>query len=290
MAPNPKLDAYRALIKTGDVKDDFLSRGFYAIEGQIGSGKTTLAATISDFFPAKPGIEHVILSDLAWVAVDTGAIDTLKGLKIRPAFEFDLADFQIEHGGNPVAAMQTIQEFVKELPASVSTVVFDTVSQFDVQLDAFLRLEKNRHLYATENGQNSQAFYGQIKQWHTFFHAQCRLLKKRVLYLFHTQADMSDLKAKTPDQKVAEARSEKATGMPGSPDVIMAITGASRDIYPRDMSLVLSVRNDGKGKRKVYTQVREGYQAKSRYEAMLLPEEEPNMNVILNKVRKAAGL
>ena len=294
MASNPKLDAYRSLIKEGSTKDDFLARGFYAIEGQVGSGKTSLAASISPDFPVKPGETDVVLSDLAWVAIDTGALDVLKAQRIRPALEFDFADFQAAHDGNPVSAMQTIQALIKE--TSVGTVVFDTVSQFDVQMDAYLRLPQNRMLWSRgEPPQfDMQMFYGQIKQWHTFFHAQTRLLRKRVLYLFHTQADKADLAARTADQKTAVARDEKATGMPGSPDVVMAVTGASRDVYPRDMSLVMTVlaKPNGKGglKRSVLTQVKDGFQAKSRYEAMLLPEEEPNLATILTKVRKASGL
>jgi hypothetical protein len=285
------LEKYKALAAQKQGKP--LENAMILLLGAMSSGKTTLGFTASEQCPDKlPAEKLTDLEDIAYIPVEAGGEDSLRGLKLRvpPKHVVPFAEMlgDIKH---PVQATCTAVDFAKSL--GVNKLFMDSGSKFDGLLQGWLNTDEGKLQW----GGDKFAMFRYSLASHQVLNLKVQEFTGLKIVSFHPQAVIEDLDSKgqeksasaqAMDQKMA--RQDKANGTIAQADLILGVTGKARDLWPKDASLILGlqqVKKDGKYVRQVLTQFDEksGLAVKSRFEGILDPIEEGHLGKIIRKIR-----
>jgi hypothetical protein len=259
------------------------------IHGPMGAGKTFLAASASEEFPAMlPAKVMTGLSDIYWGAADRGATDGFKHNNLRvPLFSFTRfmgEREQWEAAGLRAAPtiVQTCDHFVRTVGERVQagrtkTVVVDTMTTLDSHLFAY-------HSKKFEGHPNHYEAYKHNLAAHLIFHTRLCQTGANILYLFHTRA--------TSDETMSEKAKNASVLVAGGARFVPDLTGQAPKFYKHDASLqlvMMASKVPGKKQleRKVLVGLNDkGYEGKNRFEGILSEVEEPHLGKIFAKIRK----
>lgn len=260
---------------------DVTTEGVYIIHGPPGSGKTFLAATASQYWPEEvPPASPVELKDMLWLGADAGATAGFQELRISlPDRYLDIGTMLAAEGANRGIkyAIEAVNHILSE-NSEIENIVVDTLSTvdklFNVYFDGTCPTNK-------DGIKDTRAMYGNMKTAHTRFHSRLRGTGKRIIYLAHSKAlrDTDDTE---------QANNRKAALPVGVNDIIPDITGSGKNVYINDASIemvLLATRKGKEFKRIVYPMGAKGFSGKSRFQASLDEQEEPNLRKIFNKIQ-----
>lgn len=275
------------------------------VQGQFGSGKTTLAATLSKHFPSTglatskhKGPPKHILKDLFWLCYDKGALLSFRERGIAVP-RFDVRSYMAEKKCSIIQATEVgLREAEKAIAAGAEWVIPDTLSTFDKGLDAHWHniMFKEAKADPRNAGKNDNELiekiqipkYGRMFVYHKMLHDNLMNLGAGVCYLTHSKA-LVDLGLGSSDdrekQKKVRAMVQTASGGLLVPD----ITGKGAGVYKADARLQLVVRASkgvgGKMTRKVSADSPDGYETKNSWELSIQGEQEPHLGKLLAKIR-----
>lgn len=246
---------------------DYHARGLRVlVHGNNGTGKSICALTASRECPEwitsliqlpPDDVEPVVLHDLAWLGIDSGALRGAAELKVWPKFTLDASEQE------PSKLADYLAGQIRELTpycnkGEIKTVVLDTASMADVMFEAALgHIDDNTKRAAAKLRMHAKVF------------GPLHALKADVIVLCHTKPtfDIND-----------EARKRREAR--GLPTYIPRIGGSALDFYQNDMDFIFGVMRKREvvgGKpleRVMWTTTTAGdVQAKSRLQA--IPKEMP---------------
>lgn len=313
VVPPPKIApavSKKALVRANAVQnfDDFvplswdetLERLTILLYGQYGAGKTTTAATASAFFP-KTGLPKerykgskpkYVLEDMFWLSFDRGATHGFRerGIAVPefsiPAFMGDKKLWSKAGLGSKPTIRQAVDFGLNLAVTAVSKgarwIVGDTITSFDASTEGYER----EHMPTNASGDDdTRKMYGNIFASHKAFHEKLRALGCGLILCVHAKA-LDDVGKMSADEK----RRLIALSAAGMPQFMPAITGKGNSVYKGDADLELviiakEVVNKGGLDRKAYTVLKEGWEAKSRFELSLDAVEEPDLGQMFRKIQ-----
>jgi energy-coupling factor transporter ATP-binding protein EcfA2 len=266
-----------------------LSDSLILILGAPGAGKTTLAVTASEFMPDKlPAEKFTDLSDVVVIGCDEGATDGLASLNLGvKLIDFNAIDRDLK---NPTQSMNVAIDLACGSGAKIC--VWDTVSKFDMLLNAWLNLESNKAMFESEGKEDKFKMFRYILATYQVLMTEFRKFKGLRIANFHAKAMFDDL-TKDATQKDRTERADKAQGVGGMASLVLDVSGRARDLWGRDASLILGVRQiqapGGKLQRQVITQfdANADMLVKNRFESRLPAQIEPNLRKAINTIRGA---
>jgi len=266
------------------------------ILGQFGAGKTALAATASEHFPANwPTTRHkgkaakYNLTDMFWLSVDKKACAGFRerGVNVR---QFDVLDFMGNEktwrkaGFTRQPNVFKAAEFgLKVAAASGATyLVVDTVTTLDRLFIEYWMA--HCPVSARTGNRDTQGMYGEILGWHLAFFTTCIKVTTATLFLCHTrvlgEAELTTEKARQKTMTTA------AGGI-----IIPDITGKGALPYKAHCSAQLAIvgkpipGKKGQLERYVST-VKDGEsETKNRWELSLDAREEPHLGKMFAKIK-----
>lgn len=269
-----------------------LPLGAVVIFGAPESGKTSLAASASHYYPET--VPHkgelIKLEDCLWVQYDDGAVEALKDLGLKaPTIRWSKV-FDAHEDPTKTPDLTSAKSFRQAQAAIMAEirrikprfVVYDTMSTMNGLLETY-----HRERLTTLHGGNTQRMYGAIAADNMLLaaaYARLEAIGVQNIYLFHGQADTSDLvdpTAKGGQEALQKAqRQTKADGELGKVDIVLKAVGKARDLYVDNVSYVFNLRckTDEKTKvdlRTLHTRKDSGILGKSRG-INRLPAEIPN--------------
>ena len=268
------------------------------LHGQPGSGKTTTAVSASSYFPDKlpdkkcSKITHK-LEDMLFLAYDKGATIGLKerGISVQ---QFDVRSFRgderqwiREFDTRPTifeASEFGLKVLMDEIRGNtkIQWVVVDTISALDRDLVTYYL--ENAPL-SKKGEPDTRGAYGLVLCAHKLFHDAVLSLGCGIVYCCHSMTAGTEL---SPAQEAVKM----TITMPGSPDILPAITGKGALAYKGDSTLELFIHAQpipgGKGKlqRWAYPVLHPEHsaEAKNRMELSLEGKEEPHLGKIIKKL------
>lgn len=229
-----------------------------AVHGKPGSGKTTLAATLSEFCPeVLPAPQWTKLEDIIWVPFDTNATDALTDVKLEVD---EVPVNEIINSFDKIGdVMRCIDDAVMAAhERGYKTVVFDTVTKLDKMMLAWWDANGPR---TKSGGRDSFAIWRSVTAMHQRFHENSDLLDMNVITLLHT---------KPVSQSDSGVQKNKVGATAGS--IIDSrfdfMYEDTVNVYRRDTSHIFVTDCQKKGKEYVY-QIHDdsynGFEAKSRF-------------------------
>jgi len=99
------------------------------IFGPPGGGKTVLAATMSEYWRGPNTDNQIAISDMVWVVVDRGALESFDHLGYEIPYAIDMVEVLANTGSLVPALKKMIASLKDEVPSEVKWVVIDTASQ-----------------------------------------------------------------------------------------------------------------------------------------------------------------
>jgi hypothetical protein len=270
--------------------DDETMEGFVVcIHGPMSAGKTFLAASASEHYPADlPAAKMVDLGDLYWGAADRGAVDGFKHNNIRvPVFNFTrfMGDRELwsKHFNAEPTIIQTANHFVRTAKERVvsgltKTIVVDTLTTLDSHFFAYHAAKYAAH-------PNHYEAYKHNLAAHLLFHTSLCQTGANILYLFHSRAAGDE-------SSVSEKAKQASVLVAGGARYVPDLTGAAPKFYKHDASLQLvMMATKEAGKKKLIRKVLIGlndkqYEGKNRFEGLLNEIEEPNLKTIFQKIKR----
>jgi hypothetical protein len=286
MATNAAVLAkYQGMLKPSGGQE--LSDSLIIILGAPGAGKTTLAVTASEFMPdALPAPKFTMLEDVVVIGCDEGATDGLASLGLGvKLIDFNAIDRDLK---NPTQSMQVAIDLAVGSGAKIC--VWDTVSKFDLLLNAWLT--EHKELWTGQGGgEDKFAMFRYILATYQVLMTSFRKFSGLRIANFHAKALYDDL-TKDATQKERTERQDKAQGVGGMASLVLDVSGRARDLWTRDASLVLGVRQlqiPGKAglQREVLTTFDAGADmlTKNRFESRLPAKIPANLRAAIRLVR-----
>jgi hypothetical protein len=254
-----------------------LSNSIIGLLGAPSSGKSTLACTVSDKCPEElPAKSLTELDDVAYIGIEDGGLDSLTSLRLRVPpknvvpYAAILADTK-----HPIVAFDMAVDIA--ISTGATKLVVDSISQLDVLLQGWLNTPAGK----LEWSGDKFAMFRYSLGSHQVSLAKFKTFQGLKIAIFTPQAVLEDLDTKgqeksasalAMDQKIA--RQDKAQGSIAQADLILGLTGKARELWTRDMSLLLGLVQEKSGSeytRKVYTKFSDkiGLATKSRFEGLL---------------------
>ena len=285
--------------------DDLTTRLVMIVLGHPNAGKTTLATTLSKFYPKDglPTIKHkgpakYTLKDLYWGCYDKGALLSFKERGIAVP-RFDIRAYMAEKKASIVGATEAfLMEAEKAVRSGAQWVIVDTLSKYDEAIDTYcLRTLLGDKALRSENVEKSVAQlteqvqikkYGLLYGFHKLLHDELTKLGAGICYLTHAKAqnDVSvgvDAEAK---EKLKKVRA--TTSVAGQTGVLKpAVTGQGLGVYVRDarLQLALRVTKGASGLvRQLYAEPIDGFETKNAWELSIKGPQEPHLGKLLAKV------
>lgn len=269
--------------------------------GGIGTGKTFLAATISQFWPTdlaarlKGTGKKVALEDVYWFEIDSNATAGFSTIGVEvPKFnlqavmsrEAEWKKYGFTRRPSIIEAMGKFVALLKDRVAKGQTrfAIIDTVTALDGSLIVY-----HTKIADADTGQAGNKYY----KWqlnfaaHQLFHDSLKWSGANLVYCMHSKAvDEDTTSAKKKNQTVL---------MAGGAQFAPAISGQSAAVYKRDMTMQLLCKvsrepgKKGAGSlvRKIITDVQSDGETKNRYGGILPLEMDPNLRAIYKAVRAA---
>jgi hypothetical protein len=234
--------------------------------------------------------ELIKLEDCLWIQYDDGAVEALKDLGLRaPTIRWSKV-FDAHEDPTKLPDLTSAKSFRVSQAAIMAEirrikpkfVIYDTLSTMNGLLETY-----HRERLQTLHGGNTQRMYGAIAADNMLLaaaYARLEAVGVQNIYLFHGQADTSDLVDVTAKGGMEAAqkakRSEKADGELGKVDIVLKAVGKARDLYVDNVSYIFNLRckpdeKTKKDMRTLYTRKDSGILGKSRG-INRLPAEIPN--------------
>ena len=265
------------------------------ILGQFGAGKTALAATASEYFPAKwPTTRHkgskakYDLKDMFWLSIDKKACAGFRerGVSVR---QFDVLHFMgteklwREAGFvSPPNIFKAAEFGLKVAAASGATyLVVDTVTTLDRQFIEYWMAHCPTS--ARTGGKDTQSMYGEILNWHLRFSTEAIKATTSTIFICHTR--VLGLAEKQEEKARQNTMTTAAGGI-----IIPDITGKGALPYKAHASAQLAVVGapvvgaKGKLKRYVSTVLDGDSETKNRFELSLDPREVAHLGQLFKKI------
>ncbi len=270
--------------------------GNLVIFGPPGHGKTTVSATLSEFFPTDRldmtpaqlvGQRMVDLEDLFWVSYDPAATAALAQFRVKVRALEMREVFQSLGPAGPQAWSRRAGEILDSiLPKKLKAVVDDTVSSYDHRLVEYHDTNPPK----TSSGSiDVRAKWIIIRTAHLRRKHQtdavCASRGAQLVTLAHAaaslEADGKDRAAELTNTK------REAEGQEGN--IVPLITGKAQSAFKGDSSLQLVLMKETLGretKRFLYREL-DGWECKSRLSGFLDAKEPANLQAIMRKIRTA---
>lgn len=255
-----------------------------AIYSPIGGGKTTLAATASQFFPKsglpttriKPGQKLISLKDMLWFAFDKNACASFheRGFEVPKVIDVwrllgDPETWKAAGFLAPPSKLQALSKCVDRVIKEVRTgnyqfVVVDTLSTLNELVLDYWGEDKN--VPKTRQGErNQQMMYGRVRDTMSAFLNNLLLLPCYVIQLCHVKALSSEA---TPEQ----LKQRLVLNALGIVDLVPALVGATQGLMKRHVDLELFIaatpvtNKPGEFSRKIYTVTEYNIEGKNRHQ------------------------
>lgn len=272
-----------------------LANSIIGLLGAQNSGKTATACTISDFCPAElPAVKLTDLDDVCVIAVEDGGVDALVPLKLRVknVVPFGAIMSDVKH---PVQAFDVALDLAKA--SGATKLVIDSLSQWDTLLQGWLSTTEGELVWGGDKFKK----YAYSLGAHQVVLSKLKEFQGIKIINLLPQAVFDDLKVDgTEKAGVAIAmdkgmeRRDKALGAISQADLIPSLTGKARELWTRDLSLLLALQQvkqkDGSYAREMLTQFEDksGLACKSRFGSILNPREEMHLGKLVKKIRAFA--
>jgi hypothetical protein len=269
----------------------------YAIYGVPGSGKTTMAATASKFFPteALPTKEPVFLEDLCYLTSEHG-LTSLSALNVFPGYLIDLVGMQQTDASNPdkpvakdiIQAMNWAeQELTFARKAGAEIVVIDTATNL-------VNLLSNYYFAPGSNNTDGQRSWGEIGSLFGNLMITIQLLGFKSIWLCHAEENTDKLAGEQAGKQQATREANGiARGTAHDGNIRPALAGGKTKKLltgSSDIEGWLELKKVGlKYERRFYPIGKGQAQGKSRYELHLDKEELPNIRHLEDKILKGAS-
>lgn len=265
--------------------NDF-NKSNFLIYGPKKTGKTLLAATISDYFPEfdrvpVPAPAYVELKDVVWLAFDKSPTDTLLQFKLGVPRILDLRRLLRKLGRD---------EFFFRLPAVLKSysdddsrfIIVDTVSEFD----KLLRNWWSKNVPLSKTGQENT-----MQMWTKFGddHLEFRYTLaeaypgSRIIYLCHAKGVFEQ------QQESMRINMERTAAANDRGDITFDVTGQNGNGYASEGSTILVTRKipgvgNEKARYEVLTDSDGGWEGGTRFSTLLPKVCEPNLKRILGRI------
>ncbi len=251
-----------------------------------GAGKSVFASSISKFWPtdeefpfkSRP-VGSIPLSDVAYLAIDDGALDCLLGSGVYIPDE-NVLDFAeaMEVFKEPVQIIQLFIERLKQMNeqgACIEAVVVDTITILDNYLTQKL------------TGMEDMQFYKAIRGEHIRAHQILSKSGFAVVFLAHSHMPI-DMTGKNTDAKIDKELKARATQATHA-DIVIDVTGRAKSAYVGNCSLECTiVKKSVDAKKGVFSRevvlTDMNFETKSRFEHILGQKEKPHLRAMLHKV------
>lgn len=273
------------------------------IYGQQGAGKTTLAATASEFYPENPHekrAEPIILKDMMWLQADSNGLASLAAWNIFPAATFDLYGVlrPARPGEKKIAAGdldEAVNWFAQELEYArnkfnIKWIVIDTLSTICLEYE--LLYIRGAKCPVSERGNiDVRTAWTLLANRLTSFRRNLIMSGMRYMYLAHptlNNAEVEASNARPEDRAEKRARAVIATSSGYNNDIVPMITGKTAKYVNGEVDLGLwleATENPGNPiQYVVYPQGGNGAQGKSRYIDILGRKEPANIRQMEKKI------
>lgn len=274
------------------------------IYGQQGAGKTTLAATASEFYPETPWAARstpLILKDMMWLQADNNGLVSLAAHNIFPAAVFNLYEvLRPARAGETKQTAKDIDEaclwFSKELEHARDTlgikwVVIDTLSTLCAEYE-LLYIQGEKCPVSERSGvRDMRSAWTALANRLTLFRRNLIMSGVRYIYLAHPSLNNAEVEAQNarPDQRAEKkARAVVASSSGFNNDIVPLIPGKTGKLVNGEVDLGIwleMIDLPGKPlKHVVYPQGGNGAQGKSRYIEILGKTEPANLRAIEQKI------
>lgn len=287
-----KLTSTQSMNSSGHSGEDFLERVRFGVFGPPGSGKTTVAASMSKYWkgPTKQKkITH--LSDLYWLSVDQNATACLEALGYR-VNEIRLTDGLMrkpkpgekkDYIAHPLLAYrEMLKRAYMAIKEGAETIVLDTWSELNATYKAYILDKMGTEDLSIDN----RPLYGTLGDWEEAGLRKLLELPCHIIFLCHIKEhiDYGDGRA---------SRKRLAALTPhGEVEFEPDLAGRIAKVYERivDLGMAIQVRKaPGKGgqfTRTLCTMTNsEGYLGKSRFLDILSSEEPADLGKIMQKLK-----
>ena len=251
-----------------------LDRAIWGIVGPPGEGKTFLALTASEFWPAelKLGQPEVVLEDLVVFCHDPSGLIGLAPYNIRPSVLVDMAGFTVEEGAERGHKM--LVNLGKQIlkPGQHKFIVIDTVSTLASDISNAVwnapTMSKGGEIDGIATNKRVRE---SILQWFAAYEAFAAALGGSLFPLFHAKFSQDFAMDKAEDRQLKR----EATGMDDK--VSVDVIGSAKDALTARCSEIFVLQKgvaQFQGKQVVTREVRfalKGWNTKSRLQAVFDP-------------------
>jgi len=270
--------------------EDTENQEIVLVTGNISAGKTFLAGTASDFWPAKlPAAKMVTLEDMFWLQFDAKATAGFKHNNIKVA-TFDVNRFMSreELWSQSYRVQPTIVQAIEAGLQAGAEFVAKNGPQSKIVVDTLSKMDYKLFLYHSEKAEKEQQMGGKENTYRKFdlnlmahnrFHESIKGLGADIIYCCHLKAEKQD------------ADKAQATKVIGGASWVPDLIGQAPKYYKSDetLQLVLKATRAPRSKevtRRVLIGINdEGYESKNRYEGLLPNEMEADLGKIMRLIR-----
>lgn len=240
--------------------------------GPAKSGKTTCAATISEYFPEKvPAAKKTYLKDMVWCQFDTNGVETLRQLGTIP-YIYDFSS-EINYGKLKLGIKTMCEDLKKAVAEGVKYLVIDTITALDAVLLNHMRIQYPDPKF-------TGVLYNQLLGTHMDFALQLKQLPLTIIVIAHTKVNgMGSMS----DDKELNMR-KRASGLPGQSDIVAEISGKAANFYKGSSDLICPVLQI-QDKYWLLPYGGYGFEGGGRFPPNVLEEKEPaNLRKLLDKI------
>lgn len=265
-----------------------IPRAHIALIGKPKSGKTTTAASMSQFYPKELGKKWVKLEDVIWIPVDEGATVPL-GLSKLEVQSIPFAALLAEHG--ILEGINRAFDMAFDHTTKDSVVVLDTGTVMDTMLMDYWE----DHAPSTRSGSRDSFAIARLMTVHS------RRLEQKLMDMgCHVIINMHGKPVSQPQQNdpmgvVLSKEAQKAAGqMPGGGAVRPGYYyNEVANLWRQNLDCIFYTKATVKGKSRTYQLICEPgseadqHEVGSRWLAVTQPVEEPNLRAIYKRVEES---
>ncbi len=259
-------------------------RSANVIYGASGSGKTVVAASLSDKFQLRAPADRksiLALDDILFVFFDRDGKQTLDGYGLDPLY-FDFSSLPPELPLWKQGVQEMLQGVVKEAASrpGIKAVVYDTVSTLNGYFDSYF--------LATGKANDPRLLYTMSLNAFKDFARFMLAMPVPTLWLSHMrsayQAESVGNSAVAKDLAAQQA-AQRVAKRPGVYSVDLGLTASWGDwLRPVTNFVFPLVVDDSTGKRTLLTRPGGEYYVKNRFPDILSPEEPAHLGAVFNKI------
>lgn len=240
---DPKiLEKYKGALTNST--DLLLKNSIVGILGAQETGKSCLAASISEFWRGVPAPEPITLSDVGWISIEPGSTDSVEGLNYKIPEVIDWNFFYRQHQ-DPVLATVLSLQFAQA--KGYKNLVLDSISDLSVKVEGWLSKQLDHASANAATKEDTQKYYRVALRCINEILETIASYDGLKLVVVHGKADLSDLRLadiKDNEKKAAEKekleRQDAATNQRAS--VLPSIVGSAKQVFINRCSLIIGTR------------------------------------------------